>query len=148
MKCPYCGSVCADDALYCPNCKQPLPSAHAGEKEAQPRREKRTPAQRAAFVALIVAFVTALAIGAYKLVGWIQNYQLTRLYTRGAYAPTLSTVRMDDLRQGQRTCCPRCGEAVIPKQMGRGFRHIRDKLKLIWYEKSAADPNAIVAYGA
>lgn len=52
------------------------------------------------------------------------------------------------LRQGEATGCPRCGETVIPKQMGRGFRHIRDKLKLIWYEKSAADPNAIVAYGA
>ena len=24
MKCPYCGSSCADSALYCPNCKQPL----------------------------------------------------------------------------------------------------------------------------
>ena len=101
LKCPYCGSVCADDALYCPNCKQPLPSAHATDgKEAQPRREKRTPAQRAAFAALIVAFVLALCIGAYKLVGWIQNYQLTRLYTRGAYAPKLSAVQMDDLRQG------------------------------------------------
>lgn len=52
------------------------------------------------------------------------------------------------LRQGEATGCPRCGETVIPKQMGRGFRHIRDRLKLIWYEKSAADPNAIVAYGA
>ena len=34
MKCPYCGSVCADDALYCPSCKQPLPMAvSAGERE-------------------------------------------------------------------------------------------------------------------
>lgn len=100
MKCPYCGSVCADDALYCQNCKQPLPSANAGERADQPRREKRTRGQKAALAALIVAFALALAIGAYKLVGWIQNYQLTRLYTRGAYAPRLSAVQMDDLRQG------------------------------------------------
>ncbi len=101
MKCPYCGSVCADDALYCPNCKQPLPTAHVpGETPAEDRREPRTPAQKALTAVLAVVFVIALAIGAYKLVGWIQNYQLTRLYTRGAYAPTLSTVRMDDLRQG------------------------------------------------
>ena len=101
MKCPYCGSVCADEALYCPSCKQPLPAAHTDDGQPQrARREKRTPAQRAVFAGLIVLFVVALAIGAYKLVGWIQSYRLTRLYTRGAYAPTLSAVQMDDLRQG------------------------------------------------
>ena len=54
----------------------------------------------------------------------------------------------DDLRQGQRTSCPRCGEAVIPKQMGRGFRNIKDRLKLIWYERSPERPDAIAAHGA
>ena len=98
MKCPYCGSVCADDALYCPSCKQPLPSTvSAGDKPAP--RKKRTPAQRAMVAALTLVFIVAIAIGAYKLVGWIQNYQLTRLYTRGAYTPTLSTVKLEDLRQ-------------------------------------------------
>ena len=98
MKCPYCGSVCADDALYCPSCKQPLPSAVSAGDKPQPRK-KRTPAQRAMVAALTLVFIVAIAIGAYKLVGWIQNYQLTRLYTRGAYTPTLSTVKLEDLRQ-------------------------------------------------
>ena len=101
MKCPFCGSVCADDALYCPSCKQPLPTA-GGEaaRREKPVHEKRTPFQRVLIALAAVAFVAALAVGAYKLVSWIQNYQLTRLYTRGAYTPTLSTVKLDDLRQG------------------------------------------------
>ena len=101
MNCPYCGSVCADEAKYCPNCKQPLPSAAteaAGAKKAP--RERRTPAQKALTAALALAFLVGICVGAYKLVGWVQNYQLIRLYTRGAYTPTLSTVKMDDLRQG------------------------------------------------
>ena len=101
MKCPYCGSVCADDALYCPSCKQPLPTAHpTGADRSEESREPRTPVQKALTAVLVVVFVIGLAIGIYKLVGWIQNYQLTRLYTRGAYAPALSTVQMDDLRSG------------------------------------------------
>ena len=101
MKCPYCGSVCADDALYCPSCKQPLPTAHpTGADRSEESHEPRTPVQKALTAVLVVVFVIGLAIGIYKLVGWIQNYQLTRLYTRGAYAPALSTVQMDDLRSG------------------------------------------------
>ena len=101
MKCPYCGSVCADDALYCPNCKQPLPTSRDEDTRAERHiKERRTPLQRALIVLAVVAFAVGLAIGAYKLINWIQSYQLTRLYTRGAYTPTLSTVRMDDLRQG------------------------------------------------
>ncbi|MDO4865588.1 MAG: zinc ribbon domain-containing protein [Clostridia bacterium] len=102
MKCPYCGSVCADGALYCPSCKQPLPNAEGGVAgvEAHERRHRRTPMQKAAVALAAVLFVVALCVGAFKLVSWIKNYQLTRLYTRGAYAPTLSLVQMDDLRQG------------------------------------------------
>ncbi len=101
MKCPYCGGVCADDALYCPSCKQPLPTARE-ETEArhEKRREKRTAGQKALSAVLVVLFLTGLCVGAYKLVSWIRSYQLTRLYTRGAYAPTLSEVQMDDMRQG------------------------------------------------
>ncbi len=101
MKCPYCGSVCASDALYCPSCKQPLPTVQDGERapERAPK-EKRTPAQRALTALAAVAFLAALVIGGFKLASWIRNYQLTRLYTRGAYTPTLSTVKMDDLRSG------------------------------------------------
>ena len=99
MKCPYCGSVCADDALYCPNCKQPLPHSF----EAGRRTEEKLPLspwRRAGRAALVLAFLALLSVGAYKLVTWVQDYQLNRLYTRGAYTPTVSLVQMDDLRQG------------------------------------------------
>lgn len=101
MKCPYCGGVCADDALYCPSCKQPLPSAHSENKTRDHApRDARSRGQKAFAAVLVVVFVIGLAVGLYKLMGWIRNYQLTRLYTRGAYTPTLSVVQLEDLRQG------------------------------------------------
>ena len=101
MKCPYCGSVCAADALYCPNCKQPLPTAQeAGEAVRRAPKEKRTPLQKAMLILFAAAFAVGLFIGIVKLTSWIRNYQLTRLYTRGAYTPTVSTVQMEDLRSG------------------------------------------------
>lgn len=101
MKCPYCGGVCADDALYCPSCKQPLPTAREqSEAHQDKRREKRTAGQKALLAVLVALFLAGLCVGAYKLVSWIRSYQLTRLYTRGAYAPTISEVKMDDMRQG------------------------------------------------
>lgn len=53
-----------------------------------------------------------------------------------------------DLKQGERTACPCCGETVTPKHLDRGFRHIRDRVKLVWYDRSPARPDALVAYGA
>lgn len=100
LKCPYCGSVCADDALFCPNCKEPLPTNGGERQPAEAAREPRTPMQRAGIALLAVVSLVALAVGAYKLVSWIGDYRLTRLYTRGAYTPTITTVQMDDLRQG------------------------------------------------
>lgn len=101
MKCPYCGGVCADDALYCPSCKQPLPTAQAqSEASHEKPREKRTAGQKAFLAVLVALFAIGLAVGAYKLIDGIKNYQLTRLYTRGAYTPTLSEVQMGDMRQG------------------------------------------------
>ena len=101
MKCPYCGGVCADDALYCPSCKQPLPTAREESRaQHEKRREKRTAGQKALTAVFVVLFAIGLAVGAYKLFSWVKNYQLTRLYTRGAYAPTLSEVQLDDMRKG------------------------------------------------
>ena len=101
MKCPYCGSMCADDALFCPNCKEPLPVA-AGKTPAGAADERapRTPLQKAGLVVLAIISLAALGVGAFKLVTWIGDYRLNRLYTRGAYTPTITTVQMDDLRQG------------------------------------------------
>ena len=103
MKCPYCGSFCADNTLYCPNCKQPLPTASPAQPKPEPAAEPkdRGPILRRVGIALVtVASICAVAIGIYKLVTWVDSYRLTRLYTRGAYTPTISTVTMSDLRQG------------------------------------------------
>lgn len=101
MKCPYCGSVCADGVLFCPSCKQPMPSASgAAEPFDEGARAPRTPLQKAGLALVIVISLVALGVGAFKLYTWIGNYRLTRLYTRGAYTPTINIVQMDDLRQG------------------------------------------------
>ena len=101
MKCPYCGGYCADNVLYCPSCKQPLPvEFELPGHEPEERREPRSRYQRLGIALITAATVLAICVGAYKLVTWIHNYQLTRLYTRGAYAPTLSSLTMSDLRQG------------------------------------------------
>ena len=103
MKCPYCGSFCADKTLYCPNCKQPLPTADPTKPKEEPVKapKEHTPIfKRIGIGVMAVATVCALGIGIYKLWTWIDSYRLTRLYTRGAYTPTISTVTMSDLRQG------------------------------------------------
>ena len=101
MKCPYCGSACADEALYCPSCKQPLPSASGEDKKGhKTEKPRRTPLQRLSTALLALAFLAGLCVGLYKLFSWVDNYQLNRLYTRGVYTPTLSQVNMDDMRQG------------------------------------------------
>lgn len=103
MKCPYCGSTCREEMLYCPNCKQPLPTAVAAEEEKSPERAPREHHGPFYYIGLSlfwIACLAALGIGVYKVVSWIDDYNLNRLYTRGAYAPTLSTIDMDDRRQG------------------------------------------------
>ena len=102
MKCPYCGSYCADNTLYCPNCKQPLPTGEAAKKREKPAKPKayRPIWQRLLTAVLAVVSLVALAIGGYKLWTWMYNYRLERLYTRGAYAPTISEITLPDLRSG------------------------------------------------
>ena len=123
MKCPYCGSVCANDALYCPSCKQPLPTAQGFEDEPQSvPKERRKPWQKALIALGAVAFVVALGLGAYKLASWIHNYQLIRLYTRGAYTPTVSSVQLDDLRTGHAmTFYGKDGDQIYLPEMGRSL---------------------------
>ena len=102
MKCPYCGSFCVDNTLYCPNCKQPLPTGEAAEKREKARKpkEKRSPWQRALTALIAIVSLAALTVGAYKLWTWVYSYRLNRLYTRGAYTPTISEVTLSDLRAG------------------------------------------------
>lgn len=93
MKCPYCGNKCADEARYCDVCKQPLPTPE--EIKEKPRR---TAFHRVLVILLWIACFAAVGVGIYKLVFWIDSYNITRLYTRGAYTPTVNEVEMDDGR--------------------------------------------------
>lgn len=52
------------------------------------------------------------------------------------------------LKQGETVNCPCCGGEADVKHIGRGFSGLRDRLDVIWYRKSAVDPEAIVAFGA
>ena len=100
LKCPYCGNNCPDEALYCDVCKQPLPTGEGAFQTEKQTKEKtkRTPLQRALIVLCWVICFVAVGVGVYKLVFWIDSYKITRLYTRGAYTPTLNEVRMSDGR--------------------------------------------------
>lgn len=105
MKCPYCGSQFTGTPQYCPSCKQPLsrarkPVAEPETSHENPERVSRTPAQRWLIGIAGVICVLLICFGIYKIVYWVDNYRLTRLYTRGAYTPTVNTVTMDDRRQG------------------------------------------------
>lgn len=102
MKCPYCGGVCADGALYCPSCKQPLPTKIKATSERRKReaREPLSPIHKAGVVLITAASICALGVGAYKLTTWVNDYRLTRLYTRGSYTPIQTAITMTDLRQG------------------------------------------------
>lgn len=99
MKCPYCGNDCANEALYCDVCKQPLPT------DEEIRSKKKTRPQRSALQKFLIvlcwlACFVIIGIGIYKLVFWIDSYKITRLYTRGAYTPTLNEVTMSDGKNG------------------------------------------------
>ena len=99
MKCPYCGNNCPDEALYCDVCKQPLPTG--GDADGEGREKRRAPRTRTQRLLLVLGWIVCLAIvgvGAYKLVFWIDSYKITRLYTRGAYTPTLTQLTLSDGR--------------------------------------------------
>lgn len=103
MKCPYCGNNCPEEALYCDVCKQPLPTGDDASEEKKAGRHgrvRRSGAQRAMIALGWIMCIVAIGIGVYKLVFWIDSYKVTRLYTRGAYTPTLNEIKMADSRMG------------------------------------------------
>ncbi|MBO7670939.1 MAG: PcfJ domain-containing protein [Oscillospiraceae bacterium] len=51
-------------------------------------------------------------------------------------------------KQGKKMVCPYCGGDVIVKHYGRGWGKLYDRLQVVWYQKSAVDPDAVVAVGA
>lgn len=106
MKCPYCGSSYTSNLQYCPNCKQPLSRAPKASSDATvseaktPKRPRRSKLQRTLIVLATIICILCILFGIYKLVFWMDNYRINRLYTRGKYTPTIQTITMDDRRQG------------------------------------------------
>lgn len=100
MKCPYCGNKCADDARYCDVCKQPLPVAEPSEENMEAGKAPKTLWQKIFIAICWIACFIVIGIGIYKLVFWIESYQITRLYTRGAFTPTLNEIELADGRDG------------------------------------------------
>jgi len=93
MKCNNCGNRFArkqiTDKNACPFCGQPL--------EGNPRSR----AFRIALnTAIWVCCAVVLSLLIYKVYYWISDYNLVRLYTRGAYTPTVSAITMSDGRVG------------------------------------------------
>lgn len=52
------------------------------------------------------------------------------------------------LPQGETVTCHACGGKAIAKHTSRKFSGLRDRLEVIWYQVSATDPDAIMAFGA
>ena len=100
MKCPYCGNECAEEALYCDVCKQPLPTSSDAQDSRKNSKIHRSTPQKVLILLCWIACFAIIGIGIYKLVFWIDSYKVTRLYTRGAYTPTLNEITMEDGRKG------------------------------------------------
>ena len=82
MKCPYCGSVCADDALYCPSCKQPLPTSNPIEPKDEPAAapKERPPVLKRVGIALINPYNFGIAVaGGFVFAAGI--FAVTNMYT-------------------------------------------------------------------
>ena len=128
LKCPYCGSVCGDDVIYCPSCKQPLPTSNRadgrredGDASDAPRQE-RSAASKWFRVALWLCFIVMAAIGSVRLYNWVQDSRLSRLYTQGEYTPTVSSVQLDTLNMGHAvTFYGKDGDQVFLPEMNRSL---------------------------
>lgn len=51
------------------------------------------------------------------------------------------------LKHGQLSKCSSCGAVATVKSSGRGRKTLVDRAYLIWYDKSAIDPNILIARG-
>lgn len=100
MKCPYCGNVCEDGALYCDVCRKELPTAQDNINQPKKKKAPKTALQKLTIVLAVLASFAIVGVGLYKLVYWIDSYKITRLYKRGAYTPAQNETEMDDGRMG------------------------------------------------
>lgn len=89
MKCPACGHDVKAGKTHCPFCGQEMPD----RRGARSRRVSR--------IVMLISWMAMIPLGMlvfYKVYFWADTYNFDRLYTRGAYAPTVSEITMDDGR--------------------------------------------------
>jgi len=55
--------------------------------------------------------------------------------------------RTPGLKHGEKTTCPKCGSKCTAKASGRGRKTLVDEAYFVYYDKSAINPQAIVASG-
>lgn len=88
MICPNCAQKIGRDEAICPHC-------------GEARKPRAFQPLRALLVALSwVVALAVLCLGAYKLYFWIDAYKLNKLYTRGAFAPSVTEIILNDGRAG------------------------------------------------
>ena len=98
LNCPYCHKPFGPTDVVCPSCGQVLPE-HMEDISSQPRAFwDRRGVRAALFVVCAIAAVFIVGFGIYKLYFWMQDYQITRLYTRGERTPVVSEVTLEDGR--------------------------------------------------
>ena len=89
MKCPACAHEVQAGRTHCPFCGQEMPE----------KRDNKKALIR--FIIMTISWIVALAVfvlGVYKLYYWIDAYRFEKLYTRGAYTPTITQTTLDDGR--------------------------------------------------
>lgn len=91
----------------------------------------------------------------YDDIGWPMNdggRKLRRLHCEACEGDQVEEKRgrrwLFSLGQGEEHRCPMCGAEVTVKHVSRGFKNIDDRVDVVWYAKSAIDPEVVVAYGA
>ena len=88
MKCPKCLNKIDNDAEICPICGAVIRS-----------RRQMVVRTCVAVISWLIVFAI-LGVGIYKLYFWVDTYRFDKQYTRGAFAPSVSEITMDDGRAG------------------------------------------------
>ena len=74
--------------------------AHPTEKRPRADHDTKSKLALPLLILIWVVGILVLFVGIYKVSTWVDNYQFTRLYTRGKYTPLVNTLELDDGRLG------------------------------------------------
>ena len=89
MKCPECSHKVSPGDTHCPHCFATLPDFS---------KNRKTLIRMVIMTVSWIVALTVFGIGLYKLYFWVDAYRFDKLYTRGAYTPTVTEITLDDGR--------------------------------------------------